>query len=518
MSAQYNFSQHHIWRGFGVVVGFWIFFACLTAIGFERADSTDGSAKLLFKRGFISDPLTDVADEEKVAATALPLPSNRGPAAEVLNSSAHQSKFTWKDLNYFVPFHGEEKQLLQNISGFAKPGQLLALMGTSGAGKTTLMDVLAQRKDSGKIKGSILVNGKPQDMTFQRTTGYCEQMDVHEPTSTIREALLFSARLRQEHSIPVQEKIDYVEEIIDLLELRHIQDALVGEPGAGLNIEQRKRLTLGVELVAKPRLLFLDEPTSGLDGQSAYNIVRFMRKLADSGQAVVCTIHQPSAALFDAFDSLLLLAKGGHTTYFGQTGQHSGILLDYFARNGAQCNADANPAEHIIDTVQGRNGVEKDWVKIWNESPERKKMIEELDNLNQEALQQRSVFREDSPDSNTQDFATPIPYQLRVVTVRQSVALWRNPDYVWNKVMMHIIQALFAGFTFWMIGDGSFDLQLRLFAIFNFVFVAPGMINQLQPLFLQHRDIFETREKKVSALFVDETKSLIANSPKPITG
>lgn len=99
-------------------------------------------------------------------------------------------------------------------------------------------------------------------------------------------------------------------------------------PGAGLSIEQRKRVTL-VELVAKPTLLFLDEPTSGLDGQSAYNIIRFRRKLVDGGQAVLCTIHQPLAVLFEAFDSLLLLARGGKMAYFGETGKDSQTVLDY---------------------------------------------------------------------------------------------------------------------------------------------------------------------------------------------
>ncbi|KAF1817636.1 hypothetical protein P152DRAFT_470035 [Eremomyces bilateralis CBS 781.70] len=496
IASQYNFSRYHVWRGFGVIIGFWIFFACLTAIGFEMADSTGGSAKLLFKRGSNPSIDGDVLDEEKTVVSTQTTASTAGPATEELNNSSHQSIFTWKDLDYFVNVHGDEKQLLQKISGFARPGQLVALMGTSGAGKTTLMDVLAQRKDAGRIEGSIHVNGKPQDITFQRTTGYCEQMDVHESTSTVRESLLFSARLRQEHSIPDQEKVDYVEEIIDLLELRKIKDAIVGEPGAGLNIEQRKRLTLGVELVAKPRLLFLDEPTSGLDGQSAFNIVRFMRKLADSGQVVICTVHQPSAALFDAFDSLLLLAKGGRTTYFGKTGENSTHLLDYFARNGATCDPDANPAEHIIDVVQGRSTTGKDWVQIWEESPERQNMMQELESLDREALQHAPIIDEESQHDQVHDFATPIPYQIRLVTIRQSIALWRNPDYVWNKIHMHILQALFAGFTFWMIGDGSFDLQLRLMAVFNFVFVAPGMINQLQPLFLRNRDVFETREKK----------------------
>lgn len=124
-------------------------------------------------------------------------------------------------------------------------------------------------------------------------------MDVHEGTATVREALLFSALLRQPSTTPREEKIAYVDHIIELLELHDIRDALIGVPGAGLSIEQRKRVTLGVELVAKPTLLFLDEPTSGLDGQSAYNIIRFLRKLVDSGQAVlVSTIWSYSSLAY----------------------------------------------------------------------------------------------------------------------------------------------------------------------------------------------------------------------------
>lgn len=169
------------------------------------------------------------------------------------------------------------------------------------------MDVLAQRKDAGEIYGSILIDGRPQGISFQRTTGYCEQLDVHEKTATVREALVFSAVLRQPSMVPYEEKIAYVDHIIELLELSDISEALIGGrylqflivirahhplvPGAGLSIEQRKRVTLGVELVAKPTLLFLDEPTSGLDGQSAYNIVRFLRKLVNGGQAVLVCLY-----------------------------------------------------------------------------------------------------------------------------------------------------------------------------------------------------------------------------------
>jgi ABC-type Mn2+/Zn2+ transport system ATPase subunit len=116
--------------------------------------------------------------------------------------------------------------------------------------------------------------------------GYVEQLDVHLPTATVREALEFSALLRQPRSTPDKEKLAYVDTIIDLLELHDIEDALIGTPGAGLGIEQRKRLTIGVELVSRPKLMYLDEPTSGLDGQSSFLIVSFLRKLVDAGQAV----------------------------------------------------------------------------------------------------------------------------------------------------------------------------------------------------------------------------------------
>lgn len=139
---------------------------------------------------------------------------------------------------------------------------------------------------------------RPLPKSFQRATGFAEQMDIHEPTATVRESLRFSALLRQPKEVPLQEKYDYCEKIIDLLEMRSIAGATVGFYGTGLNQEQRKRLTIAVKLASKPEmLLFLDEPTSGLDSLAAFNIVRFLRRLADAGQAVLCTIHQPSAVL-----------------------------------------------------------------------------------------------------------------------------------------------------------------------------------------------------------------------------
>ncbi|KAH7148162.1 ABC multidrug transporter [Fusarium sp. MPI-SDFR-AT-0072] len=485
---RYGATSGHIWRNVGILIAFWIFFAISAAIAFEVNLHSGSGSKILYSRRQYKAQLKEADDVEKAQKKSNP--------DEVDTTSASSTVFTFKDISYFVHHEGQEKQLLQNVSGYVKPGQLVALMGSSGAGKTTLMDVLAQRKDSGRIEGSIMVNGKPQGISFQRTTGYCEQNDVHEPTATVLEALLFSARLRQPKSVPDFEKQEHVRRIMDLLELTVLQHAVIGIPGEGLSIEQRKRLTLAVELVAKPSLLFLDEPTSGLDGQSAYQICRFMRKLAASGQTVICTIHQPSATLFDNFDVLLLLAKGGKTTYFGPTGENSAILLDYFARNGAPCEPGMNPAEHIVDVVQGRYGTSIDWPQKWLDSNEFSQTMAELTALNASASAGNADHTATDQEEDVNDFANPFLYQIRLVTQRQLVALWRNPDYVWNKIGLHVTNALVGGFTFWQIGNGSFDLQLRLMAIFNFVFVAPGCINQLQPFFIRNRDLFETREKK----------------------
>jgi ATP-binding cassette subfamily G (WHITE) protein 2 (PDR) len=174
--------------------------------------------------------------------------------------------------------------------------------------------------------------------------------DLHLHTSTVREALEFSAILRQPPQYSRAEKVAYVDQVISLLDMEEYADAVVGVPGTGLNVEQRKRLTIGVELAARPKLLlFLDEPTSGLDSQTSWSLCNLMEKLTRNGQAILCTIHQPSAMLFQRFDRLLLLAKGGKTVYFGEIGRNSQTLLDYFTRNGGpQLPVGANPAEHML--------------------------------------------------------------------------------------------------------------------------------------------------------------------------
>jgi ABC-type multidrug transport system ATPase subunit len=314
----------------------------------------------------------------------------KGTAEQNLSGLISARKpFTWEDLTYDVQVPGGQRRLLNNIYGYVKPGTLTALMGSSGAGKTTLLDVLANRKTTGVIGGKVKVAGRPPGADFQRGTAYCEQQDVHEWTATVREAFRFSAYLRQPADVSVEEKNSYVEEVIQLLELEDLADAMIGFPGFGLGVEARKRVTIGVELSAKPQLLlFLDEPTSGLDGQSAYNVVRFLRKLASAGQAILCTIHQPNALLFENFDRLLLLKKGGRCVYFGGIGKDSQIIRDYFARNGAICPVEANPAEFMLEAIGGgaqrQMGGDKDWADRWLESEEHQENKREIQILGEE--------------------------------------------------------------------------------------------------------------------------------------
>ncbi|MBZ6431865.1 MAG: ATP-binding cassette domain-containing protein [Acinetobacter pittii] len=280
-----------MWRNFGVVWGWWGFFAILTIVftSYWKAGAGAGSS-LLIPREKLKQHHAAVSDEEaqnNEKSTTRETPDEPIQVDDE-NLNRNTSIFTWKNLTYTVQTPTGDRVLLDNIHGWVKPGMLGALMGSSGAGKTTLLDVLAQRKTDGTINGSIMVDGRELPVSFQRMAGYCEQLDVHEPYATVREALEFSALLRQSRNTPKADKLKYVDTIIDLLELDDLADTLIGTVGNGLSVEQRKRVTIGVELVSKPSILiFLDEPTSGLDGQSAYNTVRFLRKLADVGQAVL---------------------------------------------------------------------------------------------------------------------------------------------------------------------------------------------------------------------------------------
>ncbi|KAH7093281.1 ABC-2 type transporter-domain-containing protein [Paraphoma chrysanthemicola] len=504
LQVAFQYSRSHLWRNFGFICAFFIFFVALTAFGMEiQKPNKGGGAVTIYKRGQVPK-----AVEKEMETKALPSDEENGktePLSEKESSSDNDEQkvegvaknetiFTFQNINYTIPYEKGERTLLDGVQGFVRPGQLTALMGASGAGKTTLLNTLAQRINFGVVRGDFLVDGKTLPSSFQRSTGFAEQMDVHESTATVREALQFSARLRQPKETPLEEKYAYVETIIDLLEMRSIAGAAIGVSGNGLNQEQRKRLTIGVELASKPELLlFLDEPTSGLDSGAAFNIVRFLRKLADAGQAILCTIHQPSAVLFEHFDQLLLLKSGGRTAYFGELGHDSQTMIEYFQRNGAKkCPPKENPAEYMLEAIGAGNPDYKgqDWGDVWQKSEENDRLGNEI----QDIIKKRREAGKNKEATDDRQYAMPYPQQWLAVVRRSFVAIWRDPEYVLGVMMLHIFTGLFNGFTFWNLGQSQIDMQSRLFSIFMTLTISPPLIQQLQPRFINMRSIYESRE------------------------
>ncbi|KAG8349702.1 ATP-binding cassette transporter CGR1 [Fusarium venenatum] len=341
---------------------------------------------------------------------------------------------------------------------------LMRFQGITGAGKTTLLDVLANRTSVGIVGGDFLVNGQPRNTGFQ-------------PAGASRE-----------------DKLQYVDHVIDTLEMRSYADAIVGVPGEGLNIEQRKRLTIGVELAANPALLlFLDEPTSGLDSQTAWSICQLLRRLADAGQAILCTIHQPSAHLFQVFDRLLFPAMGGKTIYFGDIGPSSKAMTSYFERNGARpCGPDENPAEWMLGITGSLS--EQDWPVIWNDSPERKAVKAELAMKKLELSRRTITITNPSDIDAISPFAASFTTQLHVVVKRVFQQYWRTPSYLYSKVALCLSSALFIGFSFWQLSNSLHGLQNQMYAIFMLLVIFINVCSQIMPHYDAQRELYQSRE------------------------
>ncbi|GIL92366.1 hypothetical protein Vretifemale_19890 [Volvox reticuliferus] len=284
----------------------------------------------------------------------------------------------FRDVSYFVRPSGDKKelQLLDKVSGVFRPGVLTSLMGASGAGKTTLMDVLAGRKTGGRVEGLQLVDGAPKrQAAFTRLMGYVEELDVHNPQATVEEALLFSARLRvSSELLPAANAKAFVRHMMEVVELGPLAHRLIGwgGPSGGLSTEARKRLTIAVELVANPSIVFMDEPTTGLDARAAGLVMRAVRNTVATGRTVVCTIHQPNRDIMDNFDELLLLKPGGRTIFFGALGEKQTSLVSYLSSISGvgRYEPHMNPAEWMLEVTSpaAEAGLGLDFAQVWEAS------------------------------------------------------------------------------------------------------------------------------------------------------
>ncbi|CAO2191404.1 unnamed protein product [Urochloa humidicola] len=409
---------------------------------------------------------------------------------------------TFDNIRYSVDMPQEMKaqgvqedrlELLKGVSGSFMPGVLTALMGVSGAGKTTLMDVLAGRKTGGYIEGDINISGYPKKQeTFVRISGYCEQNDIHSPQVTVYESLLFSAWLRLPKDVDSNTRKIFIEDVMELVELKPLRDSLVGLPGVnGLSTEQRKRLTIAVELVANPSIIFMDEPTSGLDARAAAIVMRTVRNTVDTGRTVVCTIHQPNIDIFEAFDELFLMKRGGEEIYAGPLGHHSSQLIKYFEGiQGVNKIKDGyNPATWMLEvtTFSQEQILGVDFSEIYKNS--------ELYQRNKALIKELS-----QPSPGSSDLHFPTKYARSSITQcmaclwKQNLSYWKNPPYNTVRFFFTTIIALLLGTIFWDLGGKvktSQDLLNAMGSMYSAVMFI-GIMNStsVQPVVAVERTVF----------------------------
>ncbi|CAL4903174.1 unnamed protein product [Urochloa decumbens] len=241
------------------------------------------------------------------------------------------------------------KTLLDGISGEARDGELFAVMGASGSGKSTLVDALAGRIARDSLRGGVTLNGEPlHGRRLRAISAYVMQDDLLYPMLTVRETLLFAAEFRLPRALSPERKRARVDALVDQLGLSRAADTIIGdEAHRGVSGGERRRVSIGTDIIHDPILLFLDEPTSGLDSASAFMVVQVLRRIAQSGSVVIMTIHQPSARILGILDRLLLLSRG-RTVYAGTPAG----LKPFFGEFGAPIPDNENPAEFALDTIR----------------------------------------------------------------------------------------------------------------------------------------------------------------------
>ncbi|KAK4788327.1 hypothetical protein SAY86_019646 [Trapa natans] len=255
----------------------------------------------------------------------------------------------WEDLTVVLPNFGNRptKWLLQGLRGYAVPGRIMAIMGPSGSGKSTLLDSLAGRLSRNVfMTGNVLLNGKKRKLEYG-LVAYVTQEDVLLGTLTVRETIMYSALLRLPTSMARQEVDEIVEGTIMELGLQDCADRVIGNWHLrGISGGEKKRVSIALEILTRPHLLFLDEPTSGLDSASAFFVVQTLRNIARDGRTVISSIHQPSSEVFALFDDLFLLS-GGETVYFGE----AKMAVEFFAEAGFSCPKKRNPSDHFLRCI-----------------------------------------------------------------------------------------------------------------------------------------------------------------------
>nr|KAF6430582.1 ATP binding cassette subfamily G member 2 (Junior blood group) [Rousettus aegyptiacus] len=373
-----------------------------------------------------------------------------------------------------------EKEILMNINGIMRPG-LNAILGPTGGGKSSLLDILAARKDPQGLSGYVLINGAPRPANFKCNSGYVVQDDVVMGTLTVRENLQFSAALRLPTTMKNQEKNERINIVIQELGLSKVADSKVGTQFIrGVSGGERKRTSIGMELIIDPSILFLDEPTTGLDSSTANAVLLLLKRMSKQGRTIIFSIHQPRYSIFKLFDSLTLLASG-RLMFHGPAQE----ALGYFASTGHHCEPYNNPADFFLDVINGDssavllNREDKDGEGKETEKPSKrdKPLIEklaqfyststffremevELDQLSEAQIKKKSIaFKEIT-------YATSFCHQLRWISRRSFKNLLGNPQASIAQIIVTIFLGLVIGAIFYDLKSDAMGIQNRAGVLF----------------------------------------------------
>uniref|UniRef100_UPI001EAF494C broad substrate specificity ATP-binding cassette transporter ABCG2-like n=1 Tax=Oncorhynchus gorbuscha TaxID=8017 RepID=UPI001EAF494C len=394
---------------------------------------------------------------------------------------------------------GPEKHILKDISGIMRPG-MNAIMGPTGSGKTSLLDVIAGRKDPAGLKfGQVLIDGKMVDSDLRLISAYVVQDDILMGTLSVRENLLFSVNLRLDpQHYSTADKQQRVDSIIEDLGLQDCAHTKIGtEFLRGVSGGERKRCSIGMELITSPRLLFLDEPTTGLDSNTANHIINLLHRLSRSGKTIVFSIHQPRYSIFSRFDHLTLMHRG-ELVYAGAAGK----ALSYFTDLGYHCEPFNNPSDFFLDVTNGEAQSTLDITSFnyddkencdnsnllavsYRQSTQYQRVVEELDHLTQ------GLEGGVGGQGQKADYVTSFWYQMRIVGGRMMVNSLRNPQTSYAQLALNIFFALLVGLIYYQIPLTLPEaLQNRMgaffFLIINMVF---GNLSAVE-LFINERALF----------------------------
>uniref|UniRef100_A0A673C3Y8 ATP-binding cassette sub-family G member 2-like n=1 Tax=Sphaeramia orbicularis TaxID=375764 RepID=A0A673C3Y8_9TELE len=352
---------------------------------------------------------------------------------------------------------GVAKDILIDLSGIMKPG-LNGIMGATGSGKSSFLDVLAARKDPSGLTGEVLIDGAPQPPNFKCLSGYVVQDDVVMGTLTVRENFRFSAALRLPSSICQEEKEQKVNKLIQELGLSRVADSRVGtQLIRGISGGERKRTNIGMELIIDPPVLFLDEPTTGLDASTANSVLLLLKRMANHGRTIILSIHQPRYSIYRLFDSLTLLVSGKQV-YHGPAER----ALEYFSDIGYTCEPHNNPADFFLDVINGdstavvlneglespsKQGIEDKLVQEYRLSSYYTQTKEQLENII--SVKQTTTF----VPSRTITYSTSFLTQFRWVLKRTFQNLMLNPQTSIAQVAVTIFLALVVGAIFFNVSD-----------------------------------------------------------------